>query len=172
MTTTTDTPRIYVACLASYNNGILHGAWIDATDEDEMEEGIKAMLKAGPIPNAEEWAIHGFDFKGVRLSEHESIEKIAELAQAIEEHGEAYALYADNVGLDYATVENFEDIYAGDWESEKDFGENLFDELYAHEIPDHLQNYIDYESFSHDLFMGDYYSLTGNNGECYVYHNQ
>lgn len=23
--------RIYVACLASYNNGVLHGKWIDAT---------------------------------------------------------------------------------------------------------------------------------------------
>ena len=29
--TTLDTPRIYVACLAAYNNGRLHGRWIDAT---------------------------------------------------------------------------------------------------------------------------------------------
>ncbi len=29
--------RIYVACLAAYNNGILHGAWIDAT---QGEDGI------------------------------------------------------------------------------------------------------------------------------------
>ena len=27
----TEQPRIYVACLAAYNNGILHGAWIEAT---------------------------------------------------------------------------------------------------------------------------------------------
>ena len=26
-------PRIYVACLAAYNNGHLHGAWIDAAQE-------------------------------------------------------------------------------------------------------------------------------------------
>ena len=25
-----DTPRIYVACLAAYNGGTLHGEWIDA----------------------------------------------------------------------------------------------------------------------------------------------
>lgn len=25
--------RIYVACLAAYNNGELHGAWIDATQD-------------------------------------------------------------------------------------------------------------------------------------------
>lgn len=27
---TKDGPRIYVACLAAYNNGHLHGRWIDA----------------------------------------------------------------------------------------------------------------------------------------------
>ncbi len=26
-------PRIYVACLAAYNNGHLHGAWIDAAQD-------------------------------------------------------------------------------------------------------------------------------------------
>jgi hypothetical protein len=26
-------PRIYVACLAAYNNGLLHGAWIDVEDD-------------------------------------------------------------------------------------------------------------------------------------------
>ena len=28
--TLTDQPRIYAACLAAYNNGILHGEWIEA----------------------------------------------------------------------------------------------------------------------------------------------
>ena len=32
---TTDTPRIYAACLAAYNNGHLHGRWIDATQDPE-----------------------------------------------------------------------------------------------------------------------------------------
>ena len=36
--TTTEQPRIYVACLAAYNNGILHGAWIEATEAWSMWE--------------------------------------------------------------------------------------------------------------------------------------
>jgi len=28
-----DQPRIYVACLASYNSGFVHGAWINAAQE-------------------------------------------------------------------------------------------------------------------------------------------
>jgi len=52
MLTANTTPRFYAACLASYNNGELHGAWIDAsTDTDEMQEGIAAMLRASPYPN-------------------------------------------------------------------------------------------------------------------------
>ncbi len=46
------TDRIYVACLASYNNGVLHGAWIDATsDADAMQEQVDTMLRASRFPN-------------------------------------------------------------------------------------------------------------------------
>ena len=63
----TETPRIYVACLASYNSGILYGAWIDADQEpDAIMEEVSAMLKASPEEGAEEWAIHDYDnFEGI-----------------------------------------------------------------------------------------------------------
>jgi len=51
-TTTTTAPRIYVACLASYNNGALHGRWIDAsTDVDAMQAEISAILRESKFPN-------------------------------------------------------------------------------------------------------------------------
>jgi antirestriction protein len=44
--------RIYAACLASYNNGCLHGAWIDADqDVESIRAEIDAMLRASPYPN-------------------------------------------------------------------------------------------------------------------------
>lgn len=44
--------RIYVSCLASYNAGILHGAWIDASEDvEEMQEEVNAMLRGSPCPN-------------------------------------------------------------------------------------------------------------------------
>ena len=50
----TTTPRIYVACLASYNAGRLHGLWIDATDDvDAMQAEINRMLAASPEPNVQ-----------------------------------------------------------------------------------------------------------------------
>lgn len=43
--------RIYAACLASYNNGVLHGAWIDVDgkDADDIQQEINLMLKASGI---------------------------------------------------------------------------------------------------------------------------
>lgn len=43
--------RVYVACLASYNAGTLHGEWIDCDDVSTMQDDINAMLRASPFPN-------------------------------------------------------------------------------------------------------------------------
>ncbi len=45
-------PRIYIACLSSYNQGILHGVWLDATKEpDELRNDINWLLSWSPVPN-------------------------------------------------------------------------------------------------------------------------
>ena len=47
--------QIYVACLASYNNGILHGAWIDANqDANAIYGAVQAMLADSLVADAEE----------------------------------------------------------------------------------------------------------------------
>lgn len=162
------TPKIYVACLAAYNSGYLHGQWIEVGDKETVFEEIKAMLAKSPIPNAEEWAIHDYEgFYGLRLSEYESIEAVVELAEMIKEHGEAWASYAGYVGIEYATKENFEEAYQGEWDSEEDFAENLAHETM--EIPKHLEFYIDYEKFARDLFINDYFSSEADNGGVYVF---
>lgn len=44
--------KFYAACLASYNNGVLHGAFIDAeNDVDSMQAQINKMLRASKFPN-------------------------------------------------------------------------------------------------------------------------
>ena len=64
--------RIYVACLAAYNNGCLHGRWIDAMQgEDHIWLETSAMLAASPVQDAEEYAIHGAICKSHLLSEAE-----------------------------------------------------------------------------------------------------
>ncbi len=144
-------PRIYVACLAAYNNGILHGRWILAsTDTDEIWAEVSAMLKASPIPQAEEWAIHDYEgFGDARIEEYSSFEYVSRLAEFIETRGEQLggAILSHFSGdLDEANAA-FED-YAGCYESLADFMLDLTQE--TTQIPANLQFYIDYEAMGRD----------------------
>jgi len=80
--------RIYVADLAAYNNGKLHGVWIDATqDLDDIQEQINAMLAESPEGFAEEYAIHDYEgFGGYSVGEYEGIHSLHKIACFIEEY--------------------------------------------------------------------------------------
>lgn len=162
--------RIYVACLAAYNNGTLHGSWIDANQEADAICGeIRAMLAASPEPGAEEWAIHDYEgFFGLQLSEYEGVESVARIAEAIAEHGEPWALYAVHTDTDYA-FEHFEEAYVGAYKDELDFATELFDDLYLSDIPENIRFYVDYDAFARDIFIGDYVSSVGHDHMVHVF---
>ncbi|MEO1662790.1 MAG: antirestriction protein ArdA [Pseudomonadota bacterium] len=148
-----DRPRIYVACLAAYNNGRPHGRWIDATTPDAIWKQVRAMLAASPEPDAEEWAIHDYEgFEGANLSEHASFETVCELADFIEEHGELGGKVLSHFGGDLSlTRAAFED-YAGEYKSAADFAESLHEGI-GTEIPKSLQYYIDWHSLARDMSL-------------------
>ena len=147
--------RIYAACLAAYNNGHLHGKWIDANqDAENIMSEIQSMLAASPIPHAEEHAIHDYEgFEGIHLSEYASFETVAEYAEFIEEHGKLggklIAYYGD---LDDAR-DAISDHYAGEYNSLSDYAEQLTEE--TTQIPEALRYYIDYEAMARDLEIND-----------------
>lgn len=166
-----DTPSIYVACLASYNNAILHGVWIDATQsEDDIMEEIWEMLDDSTEPDAEEYAIHDHEgFGSINIHEYEAIGNIVEYASFIKEHGElGLALLCDYSIDDAQTM--LEDHYQGCYDSEVDFAEQLFDECYAHQLPDNITCYLDYDTFARDLFISDYFSVEFG-GQTHVFSN-
>ena len=148
--------RIYVACLAAYNNGYLHGQWIDASlGEDAIWDGIRQVLKTSPIPEAEEWAIHDHEgFEGLDISEYEGIESVCEKAAFIEEHGSLGAELAAHYGGDLEeAITALNDHYAGQYSSLAEFAEELTEQ--TTQIPDSLQYYIDYERMGRDLEIND-----------------
>lgn len=156
-------PQIYVACLAAYNQGHLHGNWIDADQEpDELQEEVNRILSTSPVKDwecCEEWAIHDYDDMP-SLGEYVSLQEISDIAKAIAEHGDAYQAYIGHVGLEFANLANFKDLYIGKFDSEEDFVIERVSETW--EIPDHLSNYIDYEKIAVDWFINDYYFSDGH----------
>jgi antirestriction protein len=120
-------PRIYAACLAAYNNGRLHGEWIDADQSaDELHEAVARMLAASPQPGAEEWAIHDYEgFGSLRLGEYESLERVATIAAGIAEHGNAFSAWLSyDESQDVTNMQSFEDAYRGEWDSLRAYAED------------------------------------------------
>jgi antirestriction protein len=178
MMTTQEAPRIYVASLADYNNGVLHGRWIDAAqDASDIEDEIQAMLAESSEPVAEDWAIHDFDgFEGIRLSEYESIERIAAIAAGIDEHGAAFAAWFDNYparDLDNWGDE-FDEQYAGEYDDLGTFAAELLSDMGTlNDVPASLQSYIDFDGYGRDLELGgDVWTSDTGTGKVYVFWNR
>jgi len=172
----TAAPRIYVASLSDYNAGRLHGTWIDANqDTDDIKDAISAMLKDSKEPVAEEYAIHDYEnFGPIKLREHESIDDVARIAAAIDEHGEAFKLaYANFSDLD-AALEAVTEHYQGSFRSLEDWAEQFLSDTGAFQgVSDTLQMYFDYDRYARDAELGgDIWSDTDSEGNVHVFWNR
>lgn len=172
--------RMYAACLASYNNGILHGVWLDLDDYvyDPDTSGLlmaikEQVLDTSPIPGAEEWAAHDWDGEGLSgFGEYPDLEKVLEHVRLVSEHGEAWLAYVEHVGAHYATEEGFEDARMGECESPEDWAEEFLSENGTLEsIPENLRAYFDFKAYARDAEIGGDVSFVLFNGTTYVFSN-
>ena len=162
------TSRVYVACLASYNAGVLHGRWIDVDgmDEEDIGEEIEKVFKTSPAEGAEEYAIHDYDGPlgplASWLGEHPDLETLCAIVDAFGDH-EPGAVRAF-IGWDGSwDRERFEESYQGEWDSFEDFAEHLADETIEglRDCESLLARYFDYDAFARDLRY-DYYEVDGH----------
>ena len=169
-----DTPRIYVASLADYNAGRLHGRWIDADQPIEViREEITQMLAESKEPIAEEWAIHDYEgFAGLSLSEYEDIELVAQVAFEITQHGPVFASLVSYLG-GVSEIEEarryMEEGYRGEWDSLTDYVEELIEDCYSdvlNGLPDFIKYHIDYEGIARDMELNGDVMTFENEGIC------
>ena len=168
------TPRIYVACLAAYNNGRLHGEWIDADQSaDELNEDVHRMLAASPEPGAEEWAIHDYEgFGELRLSEWESFERVSSIAAGITKHGDAFSAWLSyDDGRDPSDASAFEDAYRGEWDSLRAYAENFADDIGLYDAAEKSGSsyvVVDIDMLARDLDI-ELYSVRSDQHTVYVF---
>lgn len=193
---TTTTPRVWIACLAAYSAGRLHGEWVDATDETELEEARDRILASSPVPGAEEWAIHDYEgFGGLssELGEYPDLADVAKIGALIEEHGEAVALAIDALEPDLDDVDEdwFFAHYRGVHSDEGEFAYENVKEIGWSNVPgrvwpspyaspeqgldifEELSSYIDWESIARELFQhGNYESRRASEGGIHVFEQE
>jgi antirestriction protein len=167
-------PQIWVGSLSDYNNGVLHGAWIDAArDPEQIQADITGVLAASPWTArtgepAEEWGIFDTDnFGACRIDQHEDLEWVSAVAKGIAEHGPAFAAWAD-VMDDPERLPDFEEAYLGEYDSLEAYAEELisdlgYDDLLDRVVPPSLRPYVDINivGYAQDMWL---------NGEVQVYH--
>lgn len=168
-------PEIYVACLASYNNGKLHGCWIDATqDEWQISEEIDEMLSESPEPYPGDWAVHdysGFFDAGSSLGEHPNLEKVALAAKLIEEHNELASEVISHFCGDIDEAQKaLKDKYLGEYDSLGDYAAEQCESLLGN-IPDHIVRYIDYDSMGRDYELGGDVFIIKLDGKVHIFTN-
>jgi len=182
MSTATSEQRIYVACLGCYNGGTLHGFWFDVDDDaDELAEAI--TTKFGADENGylscsdlsfgdihEETAIHAFEgFGDYPVGEYESLATLCALTELAEEHGDAVFAYASYESESDPDVlrKQFEEHYQGEHNSEKDFAQELHEQMGTDLGA--LEYHIDWDSVARDLFIGDFFSVDAGANGVYVF---
>lgn len=184
------TAQIYVADLAAYNAGHLHGRWIHLVgygyEPEQVHERIKEILARGAelygadtLSAHEEWAIHDYEgFGTVKIDEYSSIERVCAIAETLDElesNGEdvPFGIFLDKIeSLDYFdslddAVDAFREAFLG-VQSLEDYAREYVEEVLSGEMSSTLMNYFDYESFARDMGY-DGYTEVYDHGDYYLF---
>ena len=169
----------FITNLGKYNEGELVGEWVKfPTTAEEMKEVFK-RIGIGQRDDFgqpyEEWFITDYDcyVDGLysKLGEYENLDELNYLASKLDEMSESeYAQFqagmemGDHCGSLQEIInltENLDcyEIYP-DIEDYDDLGRYYIEELEVMQVPEHLQNYIDYEAYGRDVAMDENGSFT------------
>ena len=169
----------FITNLGKYNEGELVGEWVKfPTTAEELKEVFK-RIGIGQRDDFgqpyEEWFITDYDcyVDGLydKLGEYESLDELNYLASKLDEMSDSeYAQFqagmemGDHCGSLQEIInltENLDcyEIYPN-IEDYDDLGRYYIEELEVMQVPEHLQNYIDYEAYGRDVAMDENGSFT------------
>ena len=162
----------FITNLGKYNEGELVGEWVKfPTTAEELKEVFKriGIGQKDDFGNPyEEWFITDYDcyVDGLysKLGEYENLDELNYLASKLDEMSESeYAQFqagmemGDHCGSLQEIInltENLDcyEIYPN-IEDYDDLGRYYIEELDVMQVPEHLQNYIDYEAYGRDVAL-------------------
>ena len=169
----------FITNLGKYNEGELVGEWVKfPTTAEEMKEVFK-RIGIGQRDDFgqpyEEWFITDYDcyVDGLysKLGEYENLDELNYLASKLDEMSESeYAQFqagmemGDHCGSLQEIINLTENLDCYEVyphiEDYDDLGRYYIEELEVMQVPEHLQNYIDYEAYGRDVAMDENGSFT------------
>ena len=169
----------FITNLGKYNEGELVGEWVKfPTTAEELKEVFKRIgigQKDDFGQPYEEWFITDYDcyVDGLydKLGEYENLDELNYLASKLDEMSDSeYAQFqagmemGDHCGSLQEIINLTENLdcyevypHIADYD---DLGRYYIEELEVMQVPEHLQNYIDYEAYGRDVAMDESGSFT------------
>ena len=160
-------PKVYIACLAAYNAGFLHGQWIDLDGTVDLDEEISKVLKSSPEADAGEWAVHDFEYC-VGLCEYTGSNTLKEIIAAYEAcdrsniEWEPFIRFCEHLDENPAEkqVVAFQEAYAGKDENLEAWAIDFIQDTGGIEgMHEHLRFYFNYEAYARDLEINDVFTV-------------
>ena len=164
---TLEGPAVYIACLAAYNSGTLHGYWVDleeASSVEDIRECIAYTLATSPALGAEEYAVH--DHQGLpaclqsEWPDWQQVEAFMEARYSLHETERSAHLIACNINHRVLDEQEFSESFCGFWERPEDFAQEQAEQTADHDV-DWNQwpiNCIDWQSAWRDLSCDGYHA--------------
>lgn len=179
ITLTATDARVWIGCLHCYNAGHLVGEWYPAAEADDISTD-SLHIDSGTIARVSCEELWVMDHEGLPISGECSPAEAARWGQLLEEVDEhqrgaftAWVL-AGNYSHDgdgMPNVSDFEDAYAGEWDSFREYAENLADETgMLAGVPDEIAAYFNWDAWTRDLAY-DYTTDDAPGCGVYVFRN-
>lgn len=116
-------PSVYVGTYGKYNDGSLCGLWIDLSSFNSYDDFID-FCKAIHA-DEEDPELMAQDYEGF-MSE-DDFDHILEYSDMCDKHGQEAV---DDYMEFHDELDNFEEAYCGEWDSEEDFARHIISECY------------------------------------------
>ena len=165
-------PRVWIGCLACYNEGELVGHWYDAVDADRV---MPEDLHGVPTDHEEMWCLDHENMPGGEMDPMTAARWGALIEAEHPQWRGAFLAWLDDQGIedpaDAPTADGFSEILMGEWGSFTDFAESIVaDTGLLDGVPTEVSTYFDIEAFARDLAF-DYVVLDSPHGTVWVYQN-
>ena len=163
--------NIFITNLGKYNEGNLIGEWVKLpVSESELETVFERI---GINEEYEEMFITDYetDIDGFEIGEYDSIEKLNELAETLEdldeyEREKIEVLLSEGYSLEEALEKKDNCSIYYDCNDMEDVAREYAEETgLLNSIPEKLQNYFDFEAYGRDMSIEGHFVFTSN-GNC------
>lgn len=160
---------VWIGNLGDYNAGILRGQWFDLDDYD-LDELTAAVEELANDGQNDYFIADSMSDYGVEVSEYENLEslyaKYMTVQDIIEQYGDnaadIIAAYTNTISDDLEHIYSYEFYIYSNCYTMADVAFEYLDQTgELDEMPEHLRNYFDYESYGRDMEIEGTFYYTG-----------